>query len=502
MPTAKQNQKKPRFVRRALARHWRLAGMVAVSVLLLTLLGIMVLPRIYSSEARLAVRFGPENLTLDPTATTGQMISIDASRENEINSLLEVLRSRAMLDRLVESLGPDYVLTGRGEPKPFQAAAASATNEPTAAHQEAVQHLERNIEVSVPRQSNIISVQCQANSPALAQKITARLVEIYLDEHARIQRTAGSQQALVDQTQLSKTESQAAASRFEQEKDKLGIAAIDGKKQQIHDEITDIDAKLLANRSDLKTAEARIASLQEQIASLPEKLVTQEARAPNAASDNMRAALFQLESLEQELASTRSDNHPQLVAVRQQLKDLRTPLHEQPSQRAQATQTVNPSRQALELSLLNEQSQAAALRGREKSLVAQAARLRGELKQLNAQQASLGQLEQEVELAEGRHKADADKLEQARINRSNDDGRISSLTVVQPATFPTSPAGPKRAYVLALGLIVAALSGLGTALFAAYLQPVLTTRIELEELWDLPLVGVLPRLERRMAAAS
>lgn len=407
-----------------------------------------------------------------------------------------------MLDRLVESLGPDYVLSGRGEPTPFQAAAANATTQPTAAHQQAVQHLERNIEVSAPRKSNIISVQCQANSPALAQKITARLVEIYLDEHVRIQQTAGSHQSFVDQTQLSKTMSQAAASRFEQEKDKLGIAAIDGKKQQIQGEITDLDAKLLANRSDLKTAEARIASLQKQIESLPETLVTQESQAPNAAFDNMRGTLLQLESREQELASTRSDNHPQLVAVRQQLKDLRTPLHEQPSQRAQATQAVNPSRQALELSLLNEQSQAAAFRGREKALVAQTARLRGDLKQLNAQEASLGQLEQEVELAEGRHKAYADNLEQARINRSLDDERISSLTVVQPATYPTSPSGPRRAYVFALDLIVASLSGLGAALIAAYLQPVLTTRIELERLWDLPLVGVLPRLERRMAAAS
>jgi len=462
----------------------------------------MVLPRMYSSESRLLARFGHENLTLDPTATTGQMISIDESRENEINSLLEVLKSRAMLDRLVESLGPDYALTGRGEPQPFQAAAASATKGPTAAHQQAVQHLERNIAVSVPRKSNIISVQCQAKSPALAQKITTRLVEIYLDEYVRIQRTAGSQQSFADQTQLSKTESQAAASRFGQEKDKLAVAAIDGKKQQIQGEITDIDAQLLANRSDLKAAEARIASLQEQIASLPEKPVPQEARAPNAASDNMPGTLFQLESREQELASTRSDNHPQLLAVRQQLKDLRTVLREQPSQHNQATEAVNSPRQALELSLLNEQSQAAAFRGREKALIAQATRLRGDVKQFNAQEASLVQLQQEVELAQGRHQADADKLEQAPINRSLDDERISSLAVVQPATYPTKPTGPRRAYVLALGMIVAALSGLGSALIAAYLQPVLTTRIELERLWDLPLVGVLPRLERQMAAAS
>jgi uncharacterized protein involved in exopolysaccharide biosynthesis len=490
------------YVRRALVRHWLLAGAVAALMLVLTVVAVAVLPRVYASEARLFVRFGRENLMLDPTASTGQMISVYESRESEINSLLEVLKSRAMLDQLVESLGTDFVLGGSSEPKPATPVPAPGDNsQPSPAHQQAAQLLEKNIDVWAPRKSNIITVQCKAGTPARAQQIAARLVEIYLAEYVRVHRTAGSYQFFEDQTQLSKEEWQQASAKLNAAKDKLGIVTIDGKKKQLQDEISDIDNKLLANRSDLKTAEARIVSLLELIGGLPQTVITSESQAPNAAFDSMRAALFQLESREQELAATRSDGHPQLEAVRQQIADLRTVLREQPSQRTQTTQAVNPSRQALELNLLTERSQLDALRGREKSLVAQKSKLRDDLKQLNSQEQSLSQMLQEVDLAEARHKSYADKLEQARINRSLDEERISSLTVVQPASFPTRPSGPRRMAVIALGLVVSFASGLGSALVAAWFAPVLASAIDLERLWDVPLVAILPPLERRQTAS-
>ena len=511
MLTSNQIHKKRRIIRRALVRHWRLAGMVAAAIFLLVVLALRALPPMYSSEARLLARFDHENLPLESAATTDPLIPSDESRASEMNSLLEVLKSRAMLDRLADSLGSEYMLTGRGEPQPFQAAATPAATPPTAAQQQAVHQLQRNVEVRAQRNSDVISVECRANSPALAQKIATRLVEIYLDQAARMQRPAVADETSANREEHSKTQWQAAAARLDQEKDKLDVATIDGRRQQLQNEIADIDAKLRANQSDLKTSEARIASLQEQIAALPKTLVPQETPPPGDALENVPAALLALESREQELASTRSDNHPQLVAIRQQLAELRATLRQPSSQSpppapattaAATTPSVDPARSALEVNLRNEQSQAAAFRGRETALTAQASKLRGDLKQLDAQVASLGELQHDVDAAEERYKADADKLEQAHSNRALADERIVSLTVVQPATLPTDPAGPRRANVLTLGAAVAVLCGLASALVAACFQRVLATPTDLARLWDLPLVGVLPPLDQRLAAAS
>ena len=498
-------------VRCSFERHWRWALAAGAAVLLLTLVGIFVMPRSYYSEARLFVRFGRDNLVLDPTASNGQLISIYESRESEINSLIEVLKSHGLLDKLVERLGPSYILTGRplkkdvaAGDKPKTAADRLATPQviqPSKAHQQAILHLERSLEIYAPRKSNIISVRCKAGSPQVAQQIVATLVDLYLDEHVRVHHTPGSYEFFQDQTRVTKIEWQNAAGHLRKMKDELGVVTIEGKKKLLQDEIGDIETKMLANAAELKTAEAKIDSLESLIAGLPERIMTQEAQSPNAAFDNMRGTLFQLESREQELAARMQDNHPQLMAVRQQLADLRNLIGEQSPQRMQATHAVNPSRQALELALLTERSQADALRGRGASLAQLNERLQQDLRALNRHEVSLAQMQQEVDLAESRHKAYADKLEQARINRSLDEERISSLNIVQPASYASKPSGPRRAYVLAAGLLVAILASAGVIAAGIWLQPMLASRLDIERLLDLPLVGIVPAQATLASAA-
>jgi hypothetical protein len=53
--------------------------------------------------------------------------------------------------------------------------------------------------------------------------------------------------------------------------------------------------------------------------------------------------------------------------------------------------------------------------------------------------------------------------------------------------------------VLALGLVIAALSGVGTALIASWLNPLITTAEQLSSLLNLPLTGALPAVEATAA---
>jgi uncharacterized protein involved in exopolysaccharide biosynthesis len=494
------------YVRHALLRHWRLAAIVFAAGCFLALVGTLLMPRSYQSEARLFVRFGREN-RIDPTADGGQMVAVSETRESEINSLIEIFKSRAILDRVVEELGPQYILSGRAKPTTAKTTTTPATQPqppqpPSYAHQQAVQQLEREVSVWSPRKTNTVNVSCKAKSPAIAQQIVAKLVEVYLAEHVRVHHTAGSYEFFVEQTAVSQKAWQSAAAKFRESKNKLGIVTIDGKRKELETQIGDIGGKLLTNEADLRTAEAKIASLKKLIEQLPATIVTQKVEGPNAAFDGMRQTLYQAEAREQELASKMQDNHPQLMAVRQQVADLRAILADQPIQRLQATEAANPTRQAMDLALANEQSSADSLRGRGRELLALRDKLQGELRKLNTHEAEVDQLQQAVELAEARHKDYAQKLEQARINRSLDEERISSLSIVQPASYVSKSTGPRRLYVLMLGLVFAAITSIGAALVAAYLNPVFITLNDLDQLLDLPLVGTLPREVFRPAAQA
>ena len=112
-----------------------------LAVMVTVTLGTFLTAEIYRSEAKLLVRFGRESVGLDPTATTGQTISIGQSRESEINSELEILKSRELAERVVDKIGPkaflerpdeeiigDPSLEGKPGPRPGKSASSSAAS--------------------------------------------------------------------------------------------------------------------------------------------------------------------------------------------------------------------------------------------------------------------------------------------------------------------------------------------------------------------------------------
>lgn len=495
-------------VRRALVRYHRPALAVFGGVCALTVLGLLFMPRSYESEAKLFVRFGREN-SVDPTAS-GQMVSIYESRESEVNSLLEILSSQTLLERVTKKLGPEYILYGRETEGSRHAPTVTSDKQPSTktkvpsgeqivssgipdrSVQLAVQKLRKQLEVWSPKRTNVIAVRCEAESPEKAQRIVATLIDTYLAEHVRVHQTAGSYEFFAEQEQRYEDEWKQAATELRRTKDQLGIVTIDGKRQLLQSQIQDIETKLLTNRSDLTTSEARIASLQQALAKLPERVVTQTQESANAAADGMRQTLFTLEGREKELASKYTDEHIELQRVREQVQSMKSILANQEPLREQDTEAVNPQWQALELTLLQEQSQVDALRGREVALEKQHKQLQRDLRTLNGEEIKIAELQRSVELAEARYREYAAKLEQARISRSLDEERISSLSVVQPASYVAKALGPRRLHVLALGFFVGVGGALGLAFALNWLNPVLRSADELELILETPVLGVVP----------
>ncbi len=81
----------------------------------------------YRSEARLLVRLGRETVSLDPTATIGEIAQINRTYDWEVNSELEILRSREIAERVVDRMGTAAFLDdARKVPSSGEAATATA----------------------------------------------------------------------------------------------------------------------------------------------------------------------------------------------------------------------------------------------------------------------------------------------------------------------------------------------------------------------------------------
>ena len=127
---------KPRDVLAILFRHKKKAIgcclLVVGSVVIVTAL---LQPR-FRSEAMLFVRLGRENVALDPTASMGSglVVAIPQAREEEINSVVEILKSQALVEKIVDQVGPGTILGDEQADATTAPVAQEATNSSSSPH--------------------------------------------------------------------------------------------------------------------------------------------------------------------------------------------------------------------------------------------------------------------------------------------------------------------------------------------------------------------------------
>jgi uncharacterized protein involved in exopolysaccharide biosynthesis len=286
----------------------------------------------------------------------------------------------------------------------------------------------------------------------------------------------------------------AAAKRFQDAKNEMGLISIEAQKKLLEEESGRIETELVAATTAHSAASAKVQRLEASIEVMPERVRAQEVEGnPNNALDTMRAKLYELELLERELASKFTAAHPQVIAVREQVREAREVLASQEPKRTLFTTTVNPNREKLQLELLTQQVEAESLSAKVAALREEYARSQQRVKQLNQREAEIHQLEQEAELAHANYKSYAENLEQTRIDQALQDDRISNVNVFQPASLELEPVVPNKKMVLAIGLASAVLGSVVITMLMAQMDYSLRSAEDVERELQLPVLVSLPR---------
>jgi len=486
-------------------RHWKKTAAIFLVVLSATVAAIVMLPRSYRSEARLFVRLGRESVALDPTATTGQTMPVNSTRESEINSVLEMLRNRAILEKVVDAIGPPRILGYEGEAAPPDPLPIRLLRnlDPVDDRERAVNRLEQDLDVAAIKKSNILLVSFKAGSPKLAQECVSTLINEYLNRHAEFNRTHGSYEFFVTQSELLKQQMDEAYNELRDAKNESGVLSIESQREVLQNQISTVLTDLVANESKLAESEGAIKSLKELISKQPERMTTAEVHGfPNNAADDMRRVLYELELRERQLSAKYSADHPLVVEIRRQLADGRKIVEDQEPRRTQTTSDINPAHQDLLLKLLNQEATVASLRTKNEALISQRDRLQRELQELNTHELRIAELTRKAELLEANYRSYATNLEQARVDQALQEERISNVNVIQPATFVSKPVSPQKLMLLAAGFCFALLSSFGVALASESRDRSLQTPADVESKLKLPVLLSIPRVTEGRTAAT
>ena len=512
-----------RDVYRALVRHRGKALAFFFATMTAAVLVTLATPKAYLSESKLFVRLGRENATLDPTVTLGSnpVVITPSAREDEMNSVAAMLASRTMLERVVDTVGPDVVLARISHPSAVPTSGAETHSDTTnkkpgssfvraidvarrallgpnlPPRDQAIRHLSREMKVEPVRKSNIVTVAYDAPTPELAQQVVASLVDAYLEEHSRLNRVPGSHRFFAEQAERLGSELAQLEAELAERKTESGLASIDDQRNQVIVRAGRLEDELLEAESMRAEAEAKVLVLRGKLAQVPRESVSASTDVNDTGTDGIRQQFFALQLQEKQAAAIYTDSHPKLRAIREELAAAQQVHDREERTHVEVTTAPDAIYEQVRLALAIEEPVLESLSAKTETLKRQSAEVRSRLDSLNAEGLTLAKLEREIELREADYRKYSINLEQARIDDALESRRMSNIGIVQPASYEARPIRPRALLNLALGLLIGVFGAVGVAFLAEYTDRSFRTVDDIERKLELPALVAIPRMKRQ-----
>ena len=440
-------------------RRW-LALAVTWGVCLVGWLAVAMIPNSYESKAQIQVR--TQSILSDQVGITQQ------DQRRNIQQLEQTLTSSDNLAKVVR--GTDL-------------GASIATDQELAGK---VEGLRAKIEVKA-EQDDFFAISAKLPSGKLARDVVQKLIDVAEEDNIAGDRKTTSQTLRFLDSQIEGRQKELAAAeakRVAYETENLGllpgVGSVSQRIEASRAELNQIDSQLIQARSAL-------AALNGQLAGTPATLNT-----PSVGGGSPTA----LGQAQGELASMRArgftDSHPDVVAIRNQIANLRT-------QGGGATgggyRTPNPAYSSLQSMRAEREAAVSALQARKSALQSDMAQLASKQTAEPGVAAEYQRINRDYEVLKVQYDKLVTERDQIRLR-----GQVETQTdavqfqVVKEPSLSNVPAAPNRPLLLAAVLIAGIGAGVGAAFAISHLQTSFPTAAKLERASGLPVIGSISQM--------
>jgi len=435
-----------------LQRRWLVGAATFALVVVSVVICAAAWPWKYESVAKFLVRNARLDLVVDPN-DKNQGAYRESIPEEVINSEIELIRSRDILDRVVQKA---------------QLESAEPDANPRVAREAAIGRLARNLNVGVIRKTNLIRVVYRARDPEQAAAVLRRLSDEYLSIHLAMHSTPGTYAFFQQQTdhlkvELEKAEKDLAALAGDQNL----IAPADQRKEALESGTT-IERDLVAVEAEIREQATRELAAARALRGTDPRVTTTKRRLPNQGSvQSAHTMIAELQNKRTELLTKFNADDRLVKEVDEQIANTQAALTNATVIVATEEATdINPTWQKLQMQRADAALQLAGLRSRAERLRTQMGAYR--LRAVSLAEATPGYetLARRVSDARDQYMTYARKAEEARLADALDQQKISNVVLAEapvPALVSTRPP-------LMLVLIVGGIAGLFLGLVAAVLM--------------------------------
>jgi uncharacterized protein involved in exopolysaccharide biosynthesis len=474
-------------------RHKLLLVVTFLTIAIGVGVGTFLMPNEYESRMKILVKNMRTDVPITPEATNGAngITSDNDVTENQINSEIELLTSKDLLNQIVSSCGLD-----KQSPSLSQRLGLKEMPRTDAARvEEASERLAKNLVINPVRKANIIDVTYASSSPNLAAAVLRKLGELYQEKHLKLHRPPGTYdffKTQADQYEQQLREAEKQLSTFQQTNN---VVSLSQQKDITVQKMTDIKSKLLETDAFLKEVNQRIDRLQQQLRTLQPRIVTQSRALPNQYSaERLNTMIVELQNRRTQLLTKFRPDDRLVKEVDEQIRTTKAALDKATGETAteQATD-LNPLRQTLETELARARVDQAGAEARHVSLSGQVRDYESQLSRLEGITAQYQDLTRRVKEAEDNYHLYEKKQEEARIADELDQNKITNVSIAEAPVQPQLPARPNRSLNLLLGIFLGALVSIGAVLTAEFFRENVQTARELESLTGVPVLATIPK---------
>jgi len=438
--------------------------------------GTFVVKPTYEAKTQILVKIGRENLYIPPNSGTSQIIR--PNREDEINSEIEVLKSRSLAENVIKSMRSQGIYKNLDE-------------------KSALLKFQDSLSIEAIKNSNVIEIGFKHEDPKQAAKIVNMLTNAYLDKHILVYKNPHSYNLFEEQSQILEN-------KVEQQKEKLN----DLKKQYNITELGEEQKLLLTHVSDLRTdlnrtisqkneTKSRILQIQRQISKTPETIPQgEEVNHNTGLISNLEAKLVELQLKQKELVMKYTPQSRLVKNIEEEIQMVKDKLAEQEDkQYGRSSIGLNVTYQQLKQELFRNQTELKALAAKEETQKAQLVEIQNKLDKLNRIEGDLNHLQEKLDVNRQNYRLYLTKFEESRISDAMDDKKIANVSLIEAALPPLKPVKPLVFFNIMIGIFLGGIGGFGLAFFVEYMDDTLEKPEDVEKVLLLPVLASIPEFE-------
>lgn len=414
------------------------------------------------------------------------------STEVEINTQVEIIKSRTVTEEVARRLSTSFVIPREGT---GEMGTLPKGEEHESLSEIAERLRKKNLSVTHIPNTRLITVTASHNDPEAAQLIANTVAEVFIerDINSRKRETTAALDFL--SSELTKVEGNLGQveENLRGYKEKEGFAELSSQATLLVGRLSTLESEHESTRISRQELIIRLNEIRSQLNKVSKVWVSSTYISDNPVVQMLRTRLTDLEIRHAQLSREFSGDDPQLANVEAQIEETKKELKGKvETVVAGKTETISPIYTELYSKLVNYESEVNALEAKEDALATLVVKYENEVNRLPQQELTLARLEREKRVNTELYGILVNAKNEAEIASMS---TISMIEVVDLAPRPTRSVKPRKEVNALMGSLFGLMLGIFLGFVLERSDKTIKTENEVKESLNLPIVGVIPRAD-------